>query len=359
MNGNSSAQQGVPPSTEGIVQPTASAPTPQPQVCRYCSLEGEHPEAAEPNTCGICGRVHGTIADVLDRRSGKAASRRVVVIHSLEGVGREGGRKPDGQWVNPTGLWRPDPICNLCAAALKCATYEAQKAAAKGDEPRWPRFWALHLAVEEAAIRNAVDAADRAAQPRFDAEVQSRGDGFRKAVLCRLWRDRSAGLAAALDAELEKLAPLDVLVRQFGTWVRRVVFSYMRDQRCSLEDAIKANRAEIEAEGTVQLKLAACLKKGAQVHRDAAPSSDDRRTRDDRRGPHRERDGRPSNNRQQPYGGRNGRTHEDRGRGTSSSRVDLRGTVHREAASSRETKIYLAAQAQGKDGAAAIAAMDQ
>lgn len=275
LTGSTATPAPAPSETPPIAETPAESAAPSaapaaPQACKHCGLEGKHVEPVEPVTCGTCGREHGTTAEVLDRASGKLVPRRIIVTHSLEGVGREGGRKPDGQWTNPTGRWTPDPICTLCVADLKCRTYDAQKATPKGQrKPRWPNFWALHLAIEEAEKLNAQDAGrqaqrerDREVQPRFDREVEARGEGFRKAVLFRLRQNRSAGLSVALDAELAVLAPLDAFVARYGTWARGVVFAHMRDARCSLEAAIEAKAAAIEAEGKAQLRRQELLARG-------------------------------------------------------------------------------------------------
>lgn len=259
----------TPPTADTAAQPESAAPSADattaapaaPQICKHCRLVGPHIEPTEPVACNTCGREHGSTAEVLDRASGKLVPRRVIVTHSLEGVMREGGQ---------TGDWKVNPICTLCVADLKCRTYDAQKATPKGErKPRWPNFWALHLAIEEAEKLNDQDAKraaqrerDREVQPRFDREVEARGEGFCKAVLYRLRQNRSAGLAAALDAELAVLKPLDAFVARYGSWVRRVIFDHMRTARCSLEAAIKAKTAAIETEGKAQLRRQALLARG-------------------------------------------------------------------------------------------------
>ncbi|MBI4434382.1 hypothetical protein HY635_00990 [Candidatus Uhrbacteria bacterium] len=258
------------PSAEPIRVPPLAAPA-QPEPCRHCKLVGNHVEPTEPVACETCGNAHGSTTKALDRQTGELVDRRVIVTHSLEGV----VRGDDGQW-------RPAPICTLCVADLKCRTYEAQRATPKGQpKSRWPNFWALHIAAQEAADRNAQQELDREVQPRFDREVGTRGEGFRKAVLFRLRANRSAGLAAALDAELAVLRPLDAFVARYGNWARGVVFAHMRDARCSLEAAIEAKRAEIEEVGRVQLRREALLAKGYNLT--DGPRGGNRRERGDRR----------------------------------------------------------------------------
>lgn len=270
----------TPPTADAAAEPTESAAPPAdakpqppkgPKTCGLCFLTGKHGDTPEGSTCVVCGNAHGTTVRRGDR------DRKVVVRHSLS-LAREGGRKENGDFVNPGAPWIAPGICDDDAWEIKRSE--------RGLNPRErTRFFDLADNVAEAQARN-----------ELDRLTEVRGIGFRMGVLARRNR-KDMPLTVALAEEFAAAQRLDALADSYRSVpVRQMVLGRVKAQRLLLDEAIDASVPEINAAFAQGQKAAPYLRKPQRggrgnERREAQPSerSDDGRPDKDRRRERRER----------------------------------------------------------------------
>lgn len=229
-----SAPESTAPSVDATPQPLKG-----PKTCGLCFLAGKHGDTSEGTTCVVCGNAHGTTVRRGDR------DRKVVVRHSLS-LAREGGRKENGDFVNPGAPWIAPGICDDDAWEIKRSE--------RGLNPRnRTRFFDLADNVAEAQARN-----------DLDRLTEVRGIGFRMGVLARRNR-KDMPLMVALAEEFAAAQRLDALANSYRSVpVRQMVLGRVKAQHMLLDEAIDASMPEINAAFAQSERAAPYLRKPHQ-----------------------------------------------------------------------------------------------